>query len=159
MWGVERGVGKCEGCEGCEGSEGNMGKGFHTLYIFPHFSHIPTHFSTSPLHTFPHLHTPTPSSHISPLLPPHFPTSFIFPPYLTQLSKLPKISQFLHHPYSSKLLKTLYIPHTPPLVLPTVTLLFTLLHPYQNFSLFSFIGKLAQQSIALETPCKFHKKN
>ena len=117
--------------------------------IFPPPSTFPSHLPFPP---------PTPQ-HISSHLLPHFLTPSIFPPYLSQLPKLLKISQFLHHPYSSKLPHILYIPSFFPIfhppVLPIVTLSFT---PHQNFSLFSVIAKLVQQSNTLETFCKFHKK-
>ena len=135
------------------GEVGDMGSSSHF------FSHLPPHFPNLPhisLFLPPHFSTP---QHISPHLLPNFLTPSIFPPYLSQLPKLLKISQFFHHPYSSKLPQILYTPSFFPIllppVLPIVTLFFT---PYQNFSLFSVIAKLIQQSNALETPCKFHKK-
>ena len=112
----------------------------------------PSHISPSP----PLFST---LQHISPHLLPHFLTPSIFSPYLSQLPKLPKISQFLHHPYSFELPQILYTPSFFPIlyppVLPIVTLSFT---SHQNFSLFSVIPTLVQQSNTLETPCKFHKK-
>ena len=74
----------------------------------PHFStppplfstrpHTPTHFpapSTLTPYTFPHLsHTYPPPNALT-----HF---FHIAPYLTQLPKLKKNSQFSHHPYSPK---------------------------------------------------------
>ena len=132
----------------CGRSEGRCG-GYGIFYPFspppPHLLFPPPHFSTP--------------QHISPHLLPHFLTPSIFPPYLSQLPKLLKISQFLHHPYSSKLPQIFYtlsffpILHSP--AFPIVTLSFT---PLQNFSLFSFIAKLIQQSNTLAIPCKFHKK-
>ena len=125
----------------------------------PIFPHLPPHFPHLP-HISPFLppHFSTPQ-HISPHLLPHFLTPSIFPPYLTQLPKLLKISQFFHHPYSSKLPQILYTPSFFPIfhppVLQMVTLSFT---AHQNFSLFSGIAKLVQQSNTLETLCKFHKK-
>ena len=110
----------------------------HLPFPPPTLLHTPTHFSTSPS-TLSH--------------------SFHIPPYLSQLPKLLKISQFLHHPYSSKLPQIFYTPSFFPILLPPalpiVTLSFT---PHQNFSFFSFIAKLIQQSNTLATPCKFHKK-
>ena len=113
------------------GDVGDVGSSTHIPQLPPHFSHLP-HIS---LFLPPHFSTPL---HISPHLFPHFLTPSIFPPYLSQLPKLLKVSQFFHHPNS-----------------PIVTLSFT---PHQNFSLFSVIVKLIQQSSALETLCKFHKK-
>ena len=144
--GVKRGVGEvCWSVGEVRVDVGDMGSSTH----FPHLPHIsfflPPHFSTP--------------QHISPHLLPHFLTLSIFPPYLSQLPKLLKISQFLHHPYSSKLPQIFYTPSFFPILhsptLPIVTLSFT---QHQNFSLFSFIAKLIQQSNTLETPCKFHKK-
>ena len=130
------------------GDVGDMGSSTH----FPHLPHLPHISPFLP----PHFSTP---QHISPHLLPHFLTPSIFPPYLSQLPKLLKISQFLHHPYSSKLPQIFYTPSFFPILhppaLPIVTLSFT---PHQNFSLFSFIAKLIQQSNTLATPCKFHKK-
>ena len=60
----------------------------------PHPNALP-YTSTLTPYALPHL------SHTSP--PPNtFPHFFHIPPYLTQLPKLPKISQFSHHPYSLK---------------------------------------------------------
>ena len=162
--GVEQCGGRCEKrCEGrcgevcwsvgeVRGDVGDVGSSTHFPYLPPHFPHLP-HISPFLL---PHFSTP---QHISPHLLPHFLTLSIFPPYLSQLPKLLKIFQFLHHPHSSKLSQILYTPsfflifHPP--VLPIVTLSFT---SHQNFSLFSVIAKLVQQSNTLETPGKFHKK-
>ena len=127
--------------------------------LYPFSPHLPPHFPHPP-HISPFLppHVSTPQ-HISPHLLPHLLIPSIFPPYLSQLPKLLKISQFFHHPYSSKLPEILYTPSFFPIlhppVLPIVTLSFT---PHQNFSLFSVIAKLIQQSSALETLCKFLNK-
>ena len=153
--GVKRGLGEDVGWSVGEvrGDVGNMGSSTHF------FSHLPPHLPHL-LHISPFLppHFSTPQ-HISPHLLPHFLTPSIFPPYLFQLPKLLKISLLLHHSYSSKLSQILYAPSFYPIlhppVLPIVTSSFT---PHQNFSLFSSIVKLIQQSSALETPCKFHKK-
>ena len=127
---------------------GDMGSSTHFPHLPPHFPHLPHISSFLP----PHFSTP---QHIFP----HFLTPSIFPPYLYQLPKLLKISQFPHHPYSSKLSQIFYtssfFPILHPPVLPIVTLSFT---PHQNFSLFSCIVKSIQQSSTLETPCKFYKK-
>ena len=122
---------------------GNVGRESNTRYIFLHFSHTLTNF-------------PAPSPYFS--TPPHF--LLPYSPILDPTSKLPKFPPFPHNPYFSKLPQTLYTPPFflilyPP-VLPIVTLSFT---PYQNISPFSFIAKLVQQSSALETPCKFYKKD
>ena len=133
------------------GDVGDMGSSTHFPHLPPHFPHLPHISPFLP----PHFSTP---QYISPHLLPLFLTPSTFPPYLSQLPKLLKISQFLHHPYSSKLPRiytSSFFPILLPAALPIVTLSFT---PHQNFSLFSFIVKLIQQSSALETPCKFHEK-
>ena len=128
-----------------------MGRESHIPYISPHFSHTPTHFPTSPPTPLftppPHFSTPTPtlphSFHIPPILDPTLQTtknSPITPPSI--------LLQNLYNP--------LFFPILLPPVLPIVTLSFT---SHQNFSLFSVIVKLIQQSNTLKTPCKFHKKN
>ena len=77
--------------------------------FFPHpntlildFPQPPHSLSHLPYGLLPHIsdtyYTPT---HF-PIPPPHFSTPSTFPPYLTQLLKLPEILQFPHHPYSSK---------------------------------------------------------
>ena len=127
-----------------------MGRGSHIPYISPLFSHTPTHFPTSPLtplFTPPqHFSTPTPT----------FPHSFHIPLILD-----PTLQTIQNSPITppSILLQNLYKPLFFPILLPrrttSVALSFT---PHQNFSLFSVIVKLFQQSSALETPCKFHTK-
>ena len=111
----------------------------------------PTHFPTSTPHLFshllPHFSIPTPT----------FSHSFHIPPYLTQLPKLLKIPPLSHHPYSSKLPQILYNLLFFPMLLPRRTTIVTSsFTPHQNFSLFSFIVKLIQQSSTLETPCSLN---
>ena len=104
--------------------------------LSPHlFSHLPPHFST-PTPPLPH------SFHIPPILDPTHQTTKNFPitpPFI--------LLQILYNP----LFFLILLPHRTTIV----TLSFT---PHQNFSLFSVIVKLIQQSNTLETPCKFHKK-
>ena len=99
------------------------------------------------------------STHFSPQLPPHFPHLPFPPPTLlhtpTHFSTSPSTLSTPLNQTPPNSLYYLILPHTPSPVLPIVTLSFT---PHQNFSLFSFIAKLVQQSNALETSCKFHKK-
>ena len=133
----------------------------------PHFStppHIPTHFLTTSIltpYTLPHLPPFILTSTTPPLrhstLPHSFPMFshfFHIPPYLTQLLKLPKIPQFLHHSYSPKFS---ILPYPPPILSHTRFII----NPHQNFSLCSFIAKfsLAITQGTLKTPSKFHKKN
>ena len=117
-----------------------------------------THFSPHLPPRFPHL------PHISPFLLPHFSTPqhilhiffhiFSLLPYSPILVPTPQTTKNFPVPPPSILLQILYTPSFfpilhPPVVLPIVTLSFT---PHQNFSLFSVITKLVQQSSTLETP-------
>ena len=144
---------------------GKMGRRSHILHISPHFSHTPTYFPHTPTH-FPHTPTHFPTSPPTPLFtpPPHFCTptptlshSFHIPPILDPTPQTTKNSPITP---PSILLPILYNPLFFPILLPRRTTIVTLsFTPHQNFSLFSFIVKLIQQSSSLETPCKFHKKN
>ena len=96
-----------------------------TPYTLPHLAHIPD-TSLTPQHTFPFPY------HIFPLLP------FMFPSYLTQLLKLPKIPRLTHHPQVSQILFT---PPLSPNSFPYCPILALLLISYQNFLLCSFIAK------------------
>ena len=141
-----------------------MGKRSHIPHISPHFSHTPTHFphtpTTSPTlqHTSPHL-----PPHLFSHLPPHFctptptlPHSFHIPPIFDPTPQTTKNSPITP---PSILLPILYKPLFFPILLPRrTTIVILLFTPHQNFSLFSFIVKLIQQSSALETLCRFHKK-
>ena len=98
-------LGECGGCGGgveeCVSSPHTSPHLPTSQHTFPHFPQLPhsPHTLFHILDTSPNFpHTPT---HFL-ILPPHFPTPSIFPPYLTQLLKLLKISQFFHHPYSPK---------------------------------------------------------
>ena len=137
------------GCGGsvleCGRSEGRYGIFYpfsppppHLPFPPPALLHTPTHFSTSPS-TLSH------SFHIPPILVPTPQTTKNFP--------IPPPSILLQTP--PNFLYSLILSHTPSPALPIVTLSFT---PHQNFSFFSFIVKLIQQSNTLATPCKFHKK-
>ena len=115
----KRSVGRCgEVCWSVgevRGDVRDMGSSTHFFpHLPPHFSHLTPLFLHIYLFLPPHFSTP---QHISPYLLPHFLTPSIFLPYLSQLPKLLKISQFLHHSYSSKLPQILYnsliLPHTP----------------------------------------------
>ena len=88
------------------GDVGDMGSSTHFPHLPPHFPHLP---HISPFFP-PHFSTP---QHISPHLLPHFLTPSIFLPYLSQLPKLLKIFQFLHHLYSSKFFILPHFSHTP----------------------------------------------
>ena len=140
--------GRCgEVCWGAGEVRGDVG----SKKFSSHFPHTFLLISFTSPHFSPHSNAfPYISFHTFPLLP--------YSPHTWPTPKLPKIPQFPHHPYSSKLPQffiTSYFPHIPLPVLPIVTLSFT---PHQNFSFFSVITKLIQQSNALETPRKFHKK-
>ena len=81
LWGEVSG--ECGGrCRSVGGLPPHPNTLFYTLHIHP------IHSSTPPPH--PRLLSSS---------PPHYPTPFIFHPYLTHLPKLPKISQNPHHPY------------------------------------------------------------
>ena len=82
-----------------------MGGGVEKCVGTPHYSTSPPLF----FHSSPHLNTLSYTLHTNPIhsstpIPPPntLPHFFYIPPYLTQLRKLPKISQFFHHPYSPK---------------------------------------------------------
>ena len=99
----------------------------HNFYTHPiHFSTPLPYFPTSPT---PHLpHVPT---HF-PIPPPHFPTPSIIPQYLIQLLKLPKIAQFLHHPYSPKFSMLSRPRHSPPMLSHTPHIYF-IINPIPKF--------------------------
>ena len=141
VWGEERG--------GVGEMWGKMGRGSHIPYISPHFSHTPTHFPHLPPHLFSHLppHFSTPS--------PTLPHSFHIPPMLDPTPRTTK--NFPITPLNSP--KLFITPYSSPYSFPRTTIVTLSFTPHQNFLLFSFIAKLVQQSKALETPCKFHKKN
>ena len=139
-----------EGYKGCEELLGevwrSVGGGVEKCVGTPHFSTPPPLFSTRP-HTPTHF--PPPStltacalphlSHTSP--PPNtFPHFFHIPPYLTQLPKLPKMSQFSHHPYSPKF-------STLPRFFPKLPHIYFIIYPISRFLTFLIY---CQNSIAIK---------
>ena len=106
--------------------------------------------------TFSHI-SPTPLFTPSPTFFDSYPlTPSIFPPYLTQLLQLLKTPLLPHHPYSSKFF---IIPYSSPYSFPAVLPLLLYHLPLTKTSHFShLLSNLIQQSSALETPTKFHKK-
>ena len=91
----------------------------------------PTLFYVSPtlFHSSPHLNTLPYTLHTYPIHLSHF---FHIPPYLTPLPKLPKISQFFHHPYFPKF-STLprffpILPHTYFIIYPILKFLTFLIY-------------------------------
>ena len=114
----------------------------HTILHLPHsFPLVPTPQHTNPIHSF----TPLPP----PNTLPHF---FHISPYLTQLPKLPKISQFFHHSYSPKFSTLprffLIVPHT-----------YFIIYPMLKFLTF-FIYRLISLAIKYKRPIKnFENQN
>ena len=97
----------------------------------PHYSTFSLLFSTRP-HTSTHFHT-NPIHSSTPLPPPNTLSYFFHvPPYLTQLPKLLKISQFFHHPYSPRFSTLLrffpILPHTYFIIYPILNFLTFLIY-------------------------------
>ena len=124
-----------------------MGGGVEKCVGTPHYSTSPPLFSTRPhtLHTNP--------IHSSTFLPPPntLPHFFHIPPYLTQLPKLPKISQFFHYPYSSKF-------STLPRFFPILPHTYFIIYPILKFLTF-LIYCLISLAIKYTRPIKNFEKN
>ena len=150
----------CWGVEKCGGRKGEMWGRWRKWVEYSISPTSPTLQHTSPTlqHTSPHL-----PQHLFSHLPPHFctptptlPHSFHIPAILDPTPQTTNNSPITP---PSILLPILYNPLFFPILLPRRTTIVTLsFTPHQNFSLFSFIVKLIQQSNTLATPCKFHKK-
>ena len=112
----------------------------------PTLQHTSPHLPRTPLFTPPPtFSTPTPT----------LPHSFHIPPILDPTPQTTKNSPITP---PSTLFQILYNPLFFPILLRRTTIVTLSFTPHRNFSLFSFIVKLIQQSSALETLCKFHNK-
>ena len=113
------------------------------FYVSPTLFHSFSHLNIFPytLHTNP-IHSSTPLR-TTPLLP--------YSPYLTPLSKLPKISQFFYHPYSPKF-------STLPLFFPILPHTYFIIYPTLKFLTF-LIYCLISLAIKYKRPIKILKTN
>ena len=121
----------------------------------------PTLFYVSPtlFHSSPHLNTLPYTLHTNPIhfstsLPPLFtlPHCFHIPSYMTPLPKLPKISQFFHHPYSPKF-------STLPRFFPILSHTYFIIYPILKFLAF-FMYCLISLAMKYKRPIKnFENQN